>query len=61
MKKYIVLWVNGGRVGSRPLAEKNLLESLVRYRVLQVDKSGTEHWDVLRLRRKGERLTGRSR
>ena len=52
---YIVLYVKGGRFGSRPLTDKPTLESLVHYTLLQRDPSGAEHWDVIGIRKKNRK------
>lgn len=52
MKTYIVFWVNGGRIGSVPLTERNLVEAKQKLHLslIQRDITGTEHYSVLGIR-----------
>lgn len=49
MKKFIVLWANGGRIGSFPRTKKNLaeLEKRMNLYLIQEDITGTVHYKIL--------------
>ena len=48
-EKWLVLWVRGGRIGSAPLTEENKakVRSQFHTSIIQIDASGTEHWDMI--------------
>lgn len=47
MSAWIVLLVNGGRIASRPLSERTLLDSLYpHHTVAAVNADGTEYWNL---------------
>lgn len=52
-KKYIVLWVKGGRIGSVVNTTENLLKLKTELLLspIQRDITGTEHYNVLSVRK----------
>jgi len=60
-KKWIVLWVKGGRVGSFPLTKKKLeqLKKQFHLGLIQRDITGTEHYNIEAVRRKTRKKAGR--
>lgn len=49
MNVWLVIWKDGGRIGSVPLTLANLKHFNERFcmNLIQRDASGTEHWSVL--------------
>jgi hypothetical protein len=47
--KWLIVWVNGVRIGSVPLTDENLarFKSEFHMALIQRDASGTEHWNAL--------------
>ncbi len=47
--KWLVFWCKGGRIGSVALTDESRKEAHRAFcmDIIQVDDSGTEHWNVL--------------
>jgi hypothetical protein len=54
MKKYIVLWANGKRIGSIPRTKHNLeeLSKVMNLYLIQEDITGTVHYKVLSMNKR---------
>ena len=52
-KKFIVLYLKGGRIGSVPLTKRNKDEArkCMRLSLIQTDMAGSEHYNVLGVNR----------
>ncbi len=56
-QKWIILWKDGGRMGSVGLTKKNLAELRRQFslRLIQKDLAGHEHYDVVAVKKAGKR------
>jgi len=50
-KQWIVLYVKGGRIASRSISDKDILQKMFYYLLIQRDIDGSEHWEVMGMKR----------